>query len=607
MKRKIFPVVFVFLVIAFVISGCAPQGVESAALEAAGEAISEVPASVSGKAEEAAADIYFENGVIYTVDENDSVAEALAIKGGEIIFVGSATDGQMYKDSATEVMDLDGQMMLPGFIDGHIHPVSPGFFDFSLVGITDVDGIMDTLEQHVRENPDKESYIGFGYMTSIFLGDELQKGPKKERLDEIVPDKPIFVISFDGHAVWLNSKAFEAAGITKETESTPGGEIVKDDATGELWGTVKDTAMSLLPISSVKEEKVVPALREFNAGLNSLGYTSIMAIPGDGTMSVPWEGYAYLEENDELTLRMHGLGSVTGWKTEENLLALEELKETYSSDLVKLVGAKIFADGVLDSESAYLIDPYSDDPESRGASGWEPDALNEATAAVNEIGVLSHFHAIGDQAVRMALDAVEYAQENIPDSNQRNAITHMQLIADEDLPRFGEMDVVAVANPYWHLKEPGYFEPIEHTALGERAEYEYPLRSLKDNGAAMAFASDFPVTSVPNPFLAIETGVTRNLADGAEYGVEDITDMDDAIYLLNPEERLTVEDMIRGFTAGGAYAMMAEDITGTLETGKSADLIIIDQNLLTVDPLKISDTKVLKTYFQGELVYSAQD
>lgn len=552
------------------------------------------------------ADVYFENGIVYTVDANNSVAEALAVKDGVIVFVGTAAEGAAYRAAADEVVDLAGGMLLPGLIDGHIHIASPDFFDFTLLGITTVDATLQAIEAYISENPEMESYLGFGYMTSMFEGDELQKGPRKERLDEILPDKPLVIASFDGHAMWLNTAAFEALGITGETVPPPGGEIIKDDATGALWGTLKDSAMSLAPLKTLDEGKLREALSNYQAHLNALGYTGIMTLAGNGFSPIPWAGLAALENDGELTLRVHGGSIVTSWRTEQDLATLAEEKEKYSGGLVRLTTAKLFADGVMDSATARLLEPYTDNPHSHGDSGWEQDALNEAVAAINALGLQAHTHAIGDGGVRMALDAVEHARANVAEGDYRNAITHLQLVATEDIARFAALDVVAVAQPYWHFKQPDYWEPIEHAVLGERADREYPMQSFLDAGVVLALASDYPVTANPNPFIAIETAVTRNMVNGEEFGLPDITDMDDPAYLLWPQERISVQDAIRGFTASGAYAMFTDDVAGTLAVGKSADMIVIDRDLLTIDPLDIGDTVVLRTYLQGNLVYRAE-
>lgn len=550
------------------------------------------------------ADQYFENGTIATVNDQDDIVEALAVKDGRIVFAGSAADGQAYKDVAGSVVDLQGSFVLPGLIEGHIHSGSPDFFDFSLVGLSTAEEELAAIKEYVDAHPEKDTYLGYGYMASLYPGEELEKGPKKERLDEISPDKPLLVYSFDGHGAWLNSKAFAYLGITPDTPSTPGGTIYKD-ADGGLWGTLADSAMSLTSKYPVNQENVADGLAAFLQGLNALGYTSLFTPPGNGFFPVPYEGYQALADRDELTMRVRGAGIVTSWQTDEDLAKLEELKKKYDGDALKVIAGKIFVDGVMDNESALLSEPYTDDPSSYGETGWEQDAFNQAVAAINRTGMLAHIHAIGDEAVTMGLDAIEYAEQNVPDDDERNAITHLQLVKEGDVPRFAELEVTAVADPYWHFKEPQYWESKESPALGERAEKMYPMKSFADAGATLVSASDFPVTSNPNPFYAMQFGVTRNLVDGEPYGVPNITDMDDPAYLLWPEERVDIKRMIRSFTADAAWALGLEGETGTLEPGKSADFIVVDQNVLDADPLAIKDTKVLATYLRGEKIFDA--
>lgn len=551
------------------------------------------------------ADLYFENGTVITANEQNDVTEALAVKDGRIVFAGSAADGAAYKDAAGSVIDLQGKTVMPGMIDGHIHTASPDFFDFSLIGLTGSDDMLKSIKDYVDSHPDKKTYSGFGYAAALFPGEELEHGPKKERLDEISPDKPVLVYSFDGHGAWLNSKAFEYLGITKDTESTPGGKIVKDE-NGELWGILADSAMSLAADYPFDQENLSLALPDYLAHLNSLGYTSIFSPPGNGFLPLPVDAYQKLADQNELTLRVRGAGIVTSWQTEDDLKRLEELKAAHTGDLFKVNAAKFFTDGVMDNESALLLEPYTDNPGSHGDTGWQQDALDRAVASVNRMGFLAHLHAIGDGGVRMALDAIEYAEQNVPDDRERNAITHLQLVSDDDVPRFAELNVVAVADPYWHLKTPQYWEPKEKAALGERAERMYPMKSFVDDGAVLVSASDYPVTTNPNPFEAIEAGVTRNLVNGEEYEVADIADMDDPTYLLWPEERVDVQRMIRSFTADAAWALGLEDETGSLEEGKSADFVVVDQNVLDVDPLAIKNTKVLATYLCGKKVFDAE-
>jgi predicted amidohydrolase YtcJ len=313
-----------------------------------------------------------------------------------------------------------------------------------------------------------------------------------------------------------------------------------------------------------------------------------------------------LEEDGLLHIRVRGADIVKPWNFEEDFAKIKEAREKHNSKLVKLTAAKFFLDGIMASKSAYLLQPYNDTISEYGNQIWTQDALNEAFLAVNKEGLQVHAHAIGDAAVKMALNAAEFSKNNAPGIDSRTVITHLQLVGTEDFPRFTDLNVIPVVQAFWHFKQPGAWEPIEHPVLGERAEHEWPLASFVNNGALLVLSSDFPATTVPYPFYAIEIGVTRNLPNAAAYGApDDITDMDDPKYLLWSEERLDVKNMIRGYTANAAYSIFADDIVGTLEVGKLADLIVIDQDLFSIDPLAISDTQVLRTYFGGNLVYSA--
>ncbi len=554
------------------------------------------------------ADLLFENGVVYTVDADDSTAEVLAVRDGRIVFVGSSKDGRQYRGAGTEVVDLEGGLMLPGFFDTHIH--APGIamgelFDFTLGGVYEPDRVEKKIRDYVNAHPDQEAYFGFGYETNAFDGEESGKGPRKERLDAICPDKPMQILAGDGHSMWLNSKALEAAGVTAATPAPHGGIIEKDEKNGAPWGILKDMAMTLARKPSFGTEKMTAALKEYQKMLNSYGCTSVLSVPMfGGIFDVPWEALHRMDVDGELTVKVKGAVIFDSTSDlAEKKKEIVEIAAKYDGNYLRLTTAKFFADGVVNTRTAYVLEPYADLPQSRGVAMWEQGKLNEAFAKVNEWGLQAHIHAIGDAAVRSALDACEYANAHAPKGDRRNTITHLQMIDPTDIPRFAKLGVVASTQPYWHFKAPGYWEPEEYAAIGARAEREYPSKSLRDAGARLAFSSDSPVTPYPNPLVAIQVGVTRNLVEASLFDLPGIADIDDPEYLLDPAERLPVREMIRGFTANGAYAAFSEREAGTLEVGKAADLIVLDRNILEADPLQIEKTKVLQTYVDGKLVY----
>ena len=555
-----------------------------------------------------AADLFFENGTIYTVDDMDTIVEALAVKDGKIIFAGSQNEGAQYKGPNTELVDLDGKLLLPGFFDVHIHSPGPALatlFDFVLVGIYHDAEVEKVISDFINGHPEQDSFLGYGHATNIYTDIENIKGPRKERLDAICADRPVRIIAGDGHSMWLNSIALEEAGITSATEAPRGGVIEKNDQTGEPWGVLKDMAITLSPKPVFETGRMAAAIESYQQTLNALGYTSIFnPTMFGGILDVPWEAFHALDSAGKLTLRVSGAIGIDSFSDlAQKEAEAKETAEKYSSDLLALTTAKFFADGIVNGRTAFLLEPYNDRPESRGMQMWEQDKLNEAFAKANQWGLQAHVHAFGDGAVRAALDACEYAKAHVPEGDFRSTIAHVMLIDPADISRFGRLGAIAAVEPYEHFRIPGYTDCELHDAVGDRVEMSYPVRTLYDSGVVIAFSSDCPVVLMPNPLVGIQAGVTRNMVNADLYGLPAIEDANDPRYLLAPEQRLSVRQMIRGFTINGAYTTFSENKTGSLEVGKVADLIVLDQNILEAASLQIEKTKVLQTYLEGRIVF----
>jgi predicted amidohydrolase YtcJ len=558
------------------------------------------------------ADTVFINGVIYTADSKNSFVEAIAVGGGKILLAGSNSEAESYKKSASEVIDLAGRMILPGFIDTHLH--APGraltdLYNISLYEARDELALVETVETFVAENPDLEIYYGEGFSIGLFRGEEVSRGPRKERLDRICSDKPVVLYSADCHLAWLNSRAFEAFGITAQTPSPAGGVIEKDPAGSEPWGTLKEAAMRLIPDQQFSAEQIEKGLYLFQEFLHGLGYTGILSASISAVPPIDLF-YSMAEKGD---LKLHVCSSVTidpETDLDEQFEKLIEMRAACSSGNHRVTTAKFFADGVVEGATAFLFEPYSPSAGKgdlyRGELLWEPDRLQEAFYRANRAGFQVHVHSIGDASTRIVLDALERVREKIPAADCRNTITHLQLVDPVDIERFARLSVIASIQPYWHSKEPGWWDVVDRHMLGERAEKEYPLQSFFRAGAVVASSSDHPVTPVPNPLRAIRAGLTRNRTAEESYGLAAIDNIDDPAGLLNREERASLTDMIKSFTANGAYALFCEEITGILERGKCADLVILDRNIFTVDPLELEKVRIMRTYFKGELVYSAE-
>lgn len=558
------------------------------------------------------ADAVWTNGEIYTADENDTFVEAVAVKDGKIIFTGSAADVEAYIGNDTEVTDLDGKFMIPGMTDSHLH--APGtmmtaLFEIDLNGILTEDATMKTIKDYVDSHPDMEVYYGSGFSVGAFSGQEVAKGPTKERLDAI-SDKPIIIMSYDGHTAWLNSAAFEYCEITKDTVPPAGGTIEKT-ASGELWGTLKELAQELIVPQEYTDAQFEEGYKAFEEGQVAMGYVGLTDMTQGITAVDQKDVFKAMDEAGELKMYVTSNTVMDPNKDyKAQIDAAIEVRDSYQTETYKKTSLKFFADGVIEGVTGYLLEPYTAESGKKDFVSeplWTADKMKEAFKYALSKDFQIHVHSIGDAATRQTLDCFEYAQAENGDKDYRNVITHNQLVTDEDITRFGELDIIASLQPYWAFKEPYWWEVVDQPLLGtERAESEYPMQSFIDAGALLVSSSDHPVTPINNPFWAIEVGVTRNLNNAEYYGVDDITNMDDPKWLLDKTERVSLENMIKSFTINAAYQNFRDDISGSIEVGKYADFAVLDQNLFEINPIDIDKTLVLSTIFHGEAIYTAE-
>lgn len=554
------------------------------------------------------ADIVLTNGVVYTADKMDTLCQAVAVRAKRIIFVGSGKDVQEYIGDHTKVFDLKGKMVIPGMIDSHIHP--PGLslldlYEVQLFGIDSVEGYADAVRQFIDKHPGISTIYGRGWSWAVLDGDELTKGPCKEHLDAVAKDIPVVLRAHDGHTLWVNSKALEVNGITSDTEAPDGG-VIEKNAAGELWGTFKESAMSLIALPEYSLEQITTAITAFQSKMHSFGITGVLCM-ASLTFETIFQAFNSLQQAGKLGL--HVGGAMTVSPKEDIKTQFDNIKnmiERFQSPNLNVISAKFFTDGVVEGGTSCLLAPYmpgaGKGDNYYGDFLWDTALLKQAFCEANSCGLSIHVHSTGDGSTRRVLDILEDAQIEVP-GNHRNVITHLQLVADEDIPRFKKLNVIASVQPYWQFKGPDWWHHVDYKFLGERAEEEFPLATFFKNDVIVASSSDYPATIVPNPLLAIEVGVTRNIDNGTLHGVEDITDIDDDRYLLNKKERATVQQMIRSFTINSAYMMFLDKDTGSIETSKLADLVVLDQDLLTINPLDIEKAKVVMTFFEGQLVY----
>jgi predicted amidohydrolase YtcJ len=538
----------------------------------------------------AVADLALRNGAIYTVDGARSWAETIAIDAGRIVYVGNDAGAKDYIGPQTEVVDLEGRMVMPGMQDVHIHPISGGIEanGCDLNAATTVDEYVAIIKKYADEHPNEPWIKGGGWAMSAFGPGALAR---KELIDAVVPDRPVILWSRDGHTTWVNSKALEAGGITRDTPDPADGRIDRDPKTGEASGSLQEGASALVADKSPpdSDEKRDAGLRYAIRMLNRFGITGVQ----DASVNeADLQSYRRLDEAGELTMRV--VGSLW-WERDQGLEqidAIKNLRREFTKGRIDAGTVKIMQDGVMENYTAVVLEPYKlkGQKDVRGIPMVEPELLKKAVTQLDADGFQVHFHAIGDGAVRQSLDAVEAARAANGNLGHRHHISHIQLIHPDDQPRFRKLGVIANFQPLWAYAD-DYIKDLTLPFVSkETATYMYPIASMERSGAVVAFGSDWSVSSA-NPFEEMETAVTRMGALGET----------DAAWM--PEERIGVPEAVAAFTINAAYTNRDEANTGSLEVGKRANLAVLDRNLFDIPATEISDTKVLVTLFEGKAVH----
>lgn len=527
------------------------------------------------------------NGKIYTVNEKQPYAEAVVTEGNKIIFVGSNEAAQKFIDGSTKVIDLDGKLMLPGFNDSHLHFISGGNY---LLGIDlrpakSKEEFVNILKGYVAIR--KDSLINLNRWITGGRWDHEQwqdkSLPAKELIDSVTGNIPVIISRIDGHMGLANSRALELAGITKGTPDPDGGLIVRDFKTGEPTGILKDNAMNLvfniIPPPSL-EENVEDALRAIEEA-NKLGITSVQDMTQPGEL----EAYRQIEKEKKLTCRINSIYPINHYEE----LVKAGITAGGDESLIRRGTLKGYADGSLGASTAWFLEYYAQDTTTFGLPNdivtngnlekWALDADQDHL----QICV----HAIGDRANAFMLDLNEKIKNENPEWDRRFRIEHAQHLRETDIPRFSKIGVIASVQPY-HCIDDGVW--AEKRIGPERIHLTHVYKSLLENNVKVAFGTDFPVAPL-NPLFGIYAAVTRRTVDGKN--------PDGWI----PEQKISVEDAIKCYTFNPAYASFDEQIKGSIEVGKLADLVVLSDNILTIDPVKIKDAIVEMTVFNGEIVY----
>jgi predicted amidohydrolase YtcJ len=534
----------------------------------------------------------FVNGAVYTVDADRSWAEAIAVNDGHIVFVGSTSDSERWIGEQTEVTDLQGQMLLPGFHDSHTH---------ILIGVA-TDGECDLLriesveavEAKLRECTELEGFgeenwiLGGGWSDWLWPKSE----PNKAILDELFPDRPVYLGSSFGHSGWVNSRALELAGIHAESRAGPDGIIVRDPETGEATGALHDSASMLI-------DRVVPEMTEEHRRMSVLAAVELAHRNGITAVIEPGVDEAILgpllQVADMGLLDLRSLVSLSpiNWRPgvfDDGVFEMLDRRDAWRRPNIDVDSVKIYMDGVIESGTGALLEPYEDELLGFGPRYYTQEKVDEYFSKFDAMGLQIHVHAIGDAGVRMALDGIEAARSANGEQGNRHHFTHLQLIHDDDIPRFGELNVGASFQALWAYPDPAAIE-LDIPMLGrERTWQMYPIGSIHASGGRINGASDYWVTDI-NPLLAIEVALTR----------QDPYTNDGPV--LDEDESVDLATMIDAYTINGAYTMSLEDEQGSIEVGKRADLVVLDRNLFEIPVSEISDANVTMTIFDGRTVY----
>jgi predicted amidohydrolase YtcJ len=535
------------------------------------------------------ADLVLRGAMVWTADEEHPLAEAVAIHDGLLMYVGDAGGVERFIGSGTEVLDLPGRMVLPGFEDSHAHPVSAGLElgECNLYDAEDVADIERIVRDYVAANPDLPWIRGNGWALPIFPA----ANPPRELLDRLVPDRPAFFYAADGHSAWVNSRALAVAGVTRETPDPEGGRIERSPRTGEPGGTLREDAMALVAskLPPYSPEERLDAARRALREANRFGITAITDADVDGATL---EAYAELSRQGELTAQVTvALASEVDAPVEKEVERLKAIRARYQR-LPRLTvnTVKLYTDGVIEARTAALLAPYLDRPGDAGPLVYQPDDLTARVVALDREGFQVHFHAIGDRAIRVSFDAIAAARNANGGRDRRPVLAHIELFDPSDIPRFRELGAIASFQPYWAQAD-GYIRDLTIPALGPaRSRWLYPIQSVLNSGAVVAGGSDWSVSSL-NPLDAIEVAITRRSVR-APAGLAWI-----------PEERANLPMMLAAYTINAAYATYHERENGSLKVGKQADLIVVDRDLFSVPAEQISESRVLLTLLDGREVW----
>ena len=541
------------------------------------------------RADDDAVDLIVINGKVYAGGGTSEMAEAVAIRGNKVVRVGSNREIQRLRRAQTTVVDAKGGAVMPGFNDAHAHFISGGLAldQINLLEATTLDEVKDTIRIWSEAHPERTWITGRGWYYQAFAGTL----PTRQLLDTLVPDRPAYLVAYDGHTGWANSKALKLAGITRHTKNPRNGVIVKDPRTGEPSGALKEAAMALMTATPqpTTEDKVA-AIRAALIEAHRVGITSVQNAGGSAE---DLELYDRLRKRGELTLRIYQALSVNGPVDDAALAALGAVRERFSDDpLLKTGAVKLIADGVIESHTAAMLEPYDNKPGSTGDARFTAEQLNKTVAMLDREGWQVMTHAIGDAAVRMTLDAYEAgAKANpAPERGRRHRIEHIETIDPADIPRFGKLGVIASMEPVHATPSPTLGDVWSANLGAERAARGWLWASIVKAGGRLAFGSDWPVMTL-DPLMGLHVAVNRTTGDGLPVGG------------WLPGERLALRKAVDAYTSDAAWASFDEQRKGMLARDMLADLVVLSDDIFDGPTTRLTEAHVMVTIVDGKVVY----
>ena len=546
------------------------------------------------------ADFVFHNGRVYTVTDAAPWAEAVAVTGNAISYVGDEAGAMALAGPNTQVIDLGGKLLMPGFVEGHIHPFLGAFLSTGVdLQVPTGQDALDAIAAYAKANP-TGPVRGFGWRVDMFG----PLGPTRADLDKVLPDRPGFFFAIDGHSMWANSKALEIAGITRDSQDPiPGFSYYVRDENGEPTGYVLevDAVLGLVnAIEPIMPEEMGQLLEAWLPKASAAGITSVFDAgvpPIGGDQGALIALYTDIESRNALPFRVVASYSVKSPPIDDAVANLTDIRQRVSTELVDVKIVKIIGDGTQEGYTAWLLEPYADRPDSIGGSPFSEDQWRQLVADVDAAGFDVHVHACGERTARTALDAIEAAMAGNPARERRHTVAHLVYVEDPDSRRFGELGVIAQFSANWISADPDTVQNLAARYGSPRKDLFYRIRDVLKSGGRISLGTDWPAAgyySTYKPLDSIQIGVTRQSVDDP-----------DAAVLAPADQMLTVEEAVHANTLGAAYQLRLDDKVGSVETGKLADLIVLDRNIFDIDPHDIHGATVTMTMMNGQIRHQA--